>query len=68
VGSVEAGFLLQKVRVHPQERRQGVHGIDDTERGLFVWLVADADLFREKNTADWLLVADLFGEKSAVDS
>jgi hypothetical protein len=45
-----------------------VHGIDDTERGLFVWLVADADLFREKNTADWLLVADLFGEKSAVDS
>jgi hypothetical protein len=29
-------------------------------------LVAGADLFLEKNTAGWLLVADLFREKSIV--
>jgi hypothetical protein len=34
-------------------------------QGLFVWLVADAGLFWEKSTADWLLVADLLWEKSA---
>jgi hypothetical protein len=28
--------------------------------GPFVWLVTSADLFREKSTADWLLMADLF--------
>jgi hypothetical protein len=32
--------------------------------GLFVWLVADADLFWEKSTVGWLLVAGLFWEKS----
>jgi hypothetical protein len=26
---------------------------------LLVWLVADADLFREKSTVGWLLVAGL---------
>jgi hypothetical protein len=31
---------------------------------LFVWLVAGADLFWEKSTAGWLLVAGLFWEKS----
>jgi hypothetical protein len=37
-----------------------------TETGpiLFVWLVAGADLFWEKSTADWLLVVGLFWEKS----
>jgi hypothetical protein len=32
--------------------------------GLFVWLVAGADLFWKKSTAGWLLVADLLWEKS----
>jgi hypothetical protein len=30
---------------------------------LFVWLMAGAGLFREKITAAWLLMADLFREK-----
>jgi hypothetical protein len=35
-------------------------------RYLFVWLVAGADLFWEKSTSGWLLVAGLFWEKSTV--
>jgi hypothetical protein len=27
---------------------------------LFIWLEADADLFKEKSTASWLLVTGLF--------
>jgi hypothetical protein len=30
-------------------------------------VVADADLFGEKNTADWLLMTGLFREKSIAD-
>jgi hypothetical protein len=33
---------------------------------IIVWLTADADLFREKNTAGWLLVAGLLSEKNTV--
>jgi hypothetical protein len=31
---------------------------------MFVWLMAGADLFWEKNTTSWLLVAGLLWEKS----
>jgi hypothetical protein len=32
--------------------------------GLFVWLVAGADLFGEKSSFGWLLVASLFRDKN----
>jgi hypothetical protein len=31
------------------------------------WLMAGADLFRDKSTVGWLLVAGLFREKSTAD-
>jgi hypothetical protein len=56
--ALETVLFLRSVRLEQRQKSAETRFSDTCN--LFVWLVTDFDLFREKNVVGWLLMTDFF--------